>query len=178
MVAALTVMSHAGLPLPSRIMAVQYKLFDRMRHPRAFDVARKEGTAQDFEGFRGARQALVVTFKRSGEPIPTPVNFGLSDDGKLYFRSEPHVAKIKRIRRDSHVRVCPCNLRGKPLGPMVEASARVLPESENERCHTIVKANWRFDTNLIERGYDRIGVPEVYVEVTPLEVTVTSKDVH
>lgn len=146
---------------------MQYKVFDRMRHPRAFEVAREEGTAQDFEGFRGARQALVVTFKRSGEPVPTPINFGLSDDRKLYFRSEPHVAKIRRLKRDPHVRLCPCNLRGKPLGPMVEARAEVLPETENERCHAIVKANWRFDTKLIERTYDRFSVPEVYVEVTP-----------
>src|ERR1700704_5168047 len=131
-------MADTKLSLPSRMMAVQYKVFDRMRHPRAFEVAREEGTAPDFEGFRGARQALVVTFKRSGEPIPTPVNFGLSDDGKLYFRSEPHVAKIKRIRRDSPWGFGRSTRRGKPLGPMVEASARVLPESENERCHTIV----------------------------------------
>jgi PPOX class probable F420-dependent enzyme len=148
-------------------MAVQYKLFDRMRHPRAFKAAREEGSAQDFEGFRGARQALVVTFKRSGEPVPTPINFGLSDDGKLVFRSEPHVAKIGRLKRNPHVRVCPCNLRGKPLGAMVEATARVLPASENKRSHAIVEANWRFDTKLIERIYDRIGVPEVYVEVVP-----------
>jgi uncharacterized protein len=160
-------MNGFKLSLPSRIMAMQYKVFDRMRHPRAFDVAREEGTAHDFERFRGARQALVVTFKRSGEPVPTPINFGLSDDGKLYFRSEPHVAKIMRLKRDPHVRVCPCNLRGKPLGPMVEARAEVLPQRENERCHAIVKANWRFDTKLLELTYDRFSVPEVYVEVTP-----------
>lgn len=147
-------------------MALQYRVFNRLRHPRAFEVAREEGTAKDFEGFHGARQALVVTFRRSGEPVPTPINFALAD-GRLYFRSEPHVAKIRRIERDPHVRVCPCNLRGKPLGPLLEASARVLPESENKRCHAIVEANWRLDTKLLERTYDRIGVPAVYVELTP-----------
>ena len=145
---------------------MQYKVFDRMRHPRAFEVAREQGTAEDFQGFRGARQALVVTFKRSGQPVPTPINFGLCD-GKLYFRSELHVAKIKRLQRDPHVRVCPCNLRGKPLGSMVEARAVVLPQTENERGHSIVQANWRFDTKLLERTYDRFSVPEAYVEVTP-----------
>ena len=160
-------MSGAKLSPASRVMAAQYRVFDRLRDPRAFAAAREEGTAPDFEGFRGARQALVVTFKRSGEPVPTPVNFGLSDDGKLYFRCEPHVAKIRRLTNDPHVRLSPCNLRGKPLGPMVEARAHVLPELENERCHAIVMANWRFDTKLSEGIYDRIGVPEIYVEVTP-----------
>jgi PPOX class probable F420-dependent enzyme len=159
-------MEGTKLSLPSRIMAMQYRVFDWMRHPRAFEVAREQGTAQDFQGFHGARQALVVTFKRSGEPVPTPINFGLSD-GKLYFRSEPHVAKIKRLQRDPHVRLCPCNLRGKPLGPMVEARAEVLPRSDNERVHAIVAANWGLDTKLLERTYDRFSVPEVYVEVTP-----------
>ena len=160
-------MKGAGLPLPSRVMALQYKLYDRMRHRKAFEVARQEGVAGDFEGFRGARQCLVVTFKRSGEGVPTPVNFGLSDDGRLYFRSEPHVAKVRRIQRDPHVRVCPCSFRGKPLGPLVEGRARVLPESENERAYSIVASNWRSDMRPFEKTLDRIGVPEVYVEVTP-----------
>jgi len=164
-------MTGSKLPLPSRLMAAQYKVFDRARHRRAFEVAREPGTADDFGALRGARQCLLVTFRRSGEPVPTPVNFGLSDDGILYFRSEPHVGKIKRLRRDAHVRVGPCNLRGKPLGPLVEATARVLPDSEAERARAIVAANWRPEVALIERTYDRIGVPEVYVEVTPTGMT-------
>jgi PPOX class probable F420-dependent enzyme len=162
-------MTGEKLPLPSRIMAAQYKVFDRMRHPRAFEIAREQGTARDFEAFRGARQCLLVTFKRSGEPVPTPVNFGLSDDrSRLYFRSEPHVAKMRRARNDSHVRVCPCNVRGKPTGPLVEAKARVLPESDHDRAYEIVASNWNLGTGVIERGYDRIGVPVAYVEVTPV----------
>ena len=160
-------MTAAKLPLPSRIMAAQYRVYDRMRHPRAFEIARERGAVPNFESLRGARQCLVVTFKRSGEPVPTPVNFGLSDDGRLYFRSEPHVAKIKRLARDPHVRVCACNLRGRPLGPLAEGTARVLPDSENERAHAVIDSNYRADMRVIERGYDRIGVPVVYIEVKP-----------
>ena len=162
-------MSAERLTLPSRFMALQYRLYDRMRHRRAFEVARERGTARDFEGLRGARQCLVVTFKRSGEPVPTPVNFGLSDDGRLYFRSEPHVAKVRRIRNDPHVRVCACNMRGKPRGEVAEGTARVLPESEHERAKAIVAANWRADMRPFERTLDRIGVPETYVEITPAQ---------
>jgi PPOX class probable F420-dependent enzyme len=155
------------LPLPSRIMAAQYKLYDRMRHRRAFEVAGNPGTVSDFSRFDGARQCLIVTFKRSGEAVPTPVNFGLSGDGKLYFRSEPHVAKVRRLQNNPHVRVCPCNVRGKPIGPLVEATARTLPESENDRAYAIIDANYRPEVRILERGYDRIGVPVVYVEVVP-----------
>jgi uncharacterized protein len=155
------------LPLPSRIMAAQYKLYDRMRHRGAREVAGRPGTARDFSGFDGARQCLIVTFKRSGEPVPTPVNFGLSDDGKLYFRSEPHVAKIRRLQNNPHVRACPCNIRGKPNGQAVEATARVLPESESERARRIIDANYRPEMRVFERGADRLNVPAAYVEVVP-----------
>jgi uncharacterized protein len=148
-------------------MALQYKVNDAMRHPRAFQVAGERGTTHDFESLRGSRQCLLVTFKRSGEPVPTPVNFGLSPEGSLYFRSEPQVAKIRRLRRNPHVRVCACNFRGKPLGPVVEASARVLPESESERAYGIIDSNYRPEMRLVERGYDRMGVDVVYVEVVP-----------
>ena len=116
---------------------------------------------------RDSRQGLVVTWKKSGEAVPSPVNIALSDDGNLYFRSEPHVAKIKRLARNPRVRVCACNMRGKPLGPPVDGTARVLPQSEHERAYSILEANWDRPTKLLERIYDRIGVPAAYVEVTP-----------
>jgi PPOX class probable F420-dependent enzyme len=151
----------------SRLIDAQYRVYDRMRHPRAFEVAREPGTATGFESLRGVRQALVVTFKRSGEPVPTPVNFGLGDDGLLYFRSEPRVAKIRRIRNDPHVRVCACNFRGKPTGPVAEGSARVLPPDEERRAYDALDANWGAGSRPYEKIADRLPVELVYVEVTP-----------
>jgi PPOX class probable F420-dependent enzyme len=146
---------------------LQYRMFDRMRHRRAFDVARERGIAPDFEGLRGARQCLIVTFKRSGEPVPTPVNFGLSEDGKLYFRSEPRSAKVRRIRRDPHVRVCPCNMRGKPTGPLTEGRASVVPEAGSELADEVVASNWTAWMKPVERGLDRLPLEMVYVAVEP-----------
>lgn len=151
----------------SRLMDAQYRLYDRLRHPRAFEVAREAGTAHDFGALRGARQALVVTFKRSGEPVPTPVNFGLDDQGRLYFRSEPHVAKVRRIQRDPHVRVCRCNIRGKPTGPVAEGRARVVPAEEQDHAAEVVASNWSAAMRPFERAGDRLGLDVVYVEVTP-----------
>jgi len=124
-----------------RLIDANYRFLDRMRHRRAFEAAGRPGTARDFATFEGARQCLVVSFRRSGEPVPTPVNFGLSG-GRLYFRSEPRSGKVKRIRRDPHVRVCPCNLRGKPTGPSVEGTARVLTADEQDRADAALARNW------------------------------------
>jgi uncharacterized protein len=138
-----------------------------MRHREAFEAADREGTAPDFEALRGARQCLVVTFKRSGEAVPTPVNFGLSDDGLLYFRSEPVSAKVRRIRREPRVRVCGCSVRGKPRGPMAEGIARVLQQAESERADSIIESNWSPPMRVLERGLDRLPLELAYVEVTP-----------
>ena len=49
----------------------------------------------------------------------------------------------------------------------MEGRARVLPESEAQRADAAIRANYRLDMRVIEDGYDRIGVPMAYVEVTP-----------
>ena len=152
----------------SKVLDLQYRVLDRARHRRAFEAAREQGTAGDFSALRAARQALVVTFKRSGEAVPTPVNFGLDDAGRLYFRSEPRVAKIRRIERDPHVRVAPCSFRGKPLGPMAEGRARVLPPDEEERAYRAIEENWSPGMKVFEKGADRLPVEMIYVEVEPV----------
>lgn len=149
-------------------MDVLYPFWHHTRSRRAVEAARAPAVASDFEVFRGRPHALVVTYKRSGDPVATPVNVGLSDDGKLYFRSEPHVAKVKRIRNDARVRVAPCSIRGAPKGPPIEGLAHVLPESESQRGYAALSSSWRRDIAVVERAFDRAGVPAVYVEIEPV----------
>jgi uncharacterized protein len=149
-----------------RLVDLNYRILERMRDGRAREVAGRPGKATDLAGLRGARQCLVVTFRRSGEPVPTPVNFGLSG-GHLYFRSEPRTAKVKRIRREPHVRVCPCDLRGRPTGAMVECRARVLSGEAARRADAALAGNWTPVMKAMERGLDRLPIELVYVEVEP-----------
>ncbi len=147
-------------------MDLAYPVLNRGRHPKAPRAACQPPGAGDFEALRGTRQALLVTYRRSGEPVPTPVNHGLSDDGRLYFRSEPEAWKIKRIAHTPRVLVIPCNLRGKPLGPGCDGTARILEGAERDAARELVEANWSASMRVAERTLDRLGVPEVYVEVT------------
>lgn len=144
---------------------LQYRFFDRMRHAEAFRAAKEEPTARDLEAMRGHHYCLLVSFRRSGKPVPTPVLFGIDDD-KLYFRTEAGIAKLARIRNHSAVRVAPCNWRGKPLGPITEASARVLPAAEAEHADAVLKASYTIGDRLFEGIVDRLPVDMVYVEVT------------
>ena len=77
-------------------------------------------------------------------------------------------AKVKRIQRDPRVRVCACNIRGKPTGPVVEGRARVLAEAESSRAEAAVAGNWSGAMKPLERGLERLPVEMVYVEVEPV----------
>jgi PPOX class probable F420-dependent enzyme len=141
-----------------------YWVLDRLRHPDASRVS--TGDAGDFGALEGRRHCLVVTFRRSGEQVPTPVWFGIAD-GKVYFRSEERVAKIKRIRANPRVFVAPCDSRGKPLGLAVRGRARILPPGEETRAEAAIQANFGLGRRLYEAVAMNLGPKGVYVEVTP-----------
>ncbi len=153
----------------TRFADITYRFYDRLRHRKAFEVAGSPGTAGDFSALSGHKYALLVTFRRSGEPVPTPVWFGVDDRGRMYFRSEPRTAKVRRIRNDPHVRVAPCNARGKPVGPLAEGRARVLPASDNAHAEATIQSNYGLGRRLYEAPVDRSGMELVYVEVAPGE---------
>ena len=154
------------MALKHRIADLSYRTYDRMRHREAFVSAAQPGTAADFSGLRGQRYALLVSFRTDGTPVPTPVWFALLDDRRLVLSTEERTAKVRRIRRDPRARVLPCDPRGKPLGPAVDGTARVL-EAPDE-CAAAERA---LDEHYgrTRRVYERLVAPKdgmVYVEVT------------
>jgi uncharacterized protein len=136
----------------------------RIRHGDADSL--KAGERHDFGQFPGRKHCLVVTYRRSGEPVPTPVWFGIAD-GKLYFRSEERVGKIKRIRANGSVLVAPCDSRGKPKGEGVEAEARILSPDEEERAESAIQSNFGLGRRMYEGVAMNLAPKGVYVEVTP-----------
>jgi hypothetical protein len=70
----------------------------------------------------------ITTFKRDGTPVSVPV-WCAADNGTLLVFSEADSWKVKRIRRDAHVRLAPCSARGKPHSPAVDADASLVEET-------------------------------------------------
>ena len=70
---------------------------------------------------------LLVTFRRDGSAVPTPV-WVVGDDNRLLVWSAPEVGKIKRIRRDGRVLVAPCSVFGQPFGRLVQGTARLITD--------------------------------------------------
>lgn len=141
----------------------------RLLDPRARRAAAEPGTATGFDSFEGHGYALLTSFRRSGEAIPTPVWFGISG-GKLYVRTEADSAKVKRIRANPHVRVAPCNARGRPAGQAVEAQARIVEDpSEQEAAEREIQANYGVGRRVFESAVDRVGVVATYLEIEPVD---------
>lgn len=147
---------------------VMFRGMDKMRHRDAFDVGAPTGT--DFTGFEKYHQIVLVTFKRSGEAVPSPINHGVAD-GKLYVRTDASTGKVKRIRNNPNVLVVASSLRGKPSGPVVAGVARILAETEYAHADAVIAANWSLPMKLFERGLDKgsqtMGVPMAFIEITP-----------
>jgi PPOX class probable F420-dependent enzyme len=157
----------------SRITAFTDSIYDRMRHREAWSSATADPLPpeQGFETLQGHKYCLLTTFRRSGEPVPTPVWFGVGD-GKVYVRTEANVGKVKRIRNDPGVRVAPCTLRGKPVGAPADGRARVLAADETDRAERAIAANYGLGRTLYEAVAQRLSSVElIYIEVEPLTAT-------
>jgi PPOX class probable F420-dependent enzyme len=144
------------------------RFYDRIRHPSAASFASQQRTAPGFQHLRGHKYCLLVTHKRSGEAVPTPVWFGLAEEN-LYVRTDADAAKVKRILNHPQVRVGPCSARGKPLGPPAEGHARILDQpGDLDLAEAALNANYGLGRKLYEKTSDAARVNAVYLEIRPL----------
>jgi PPOX class probable F420-dependent enzyme len=154
------------MSVSERIAHASNRLYDALRSSEAREAADRDAGRGDLSSLEGHKYVLVTTYKRDGQPVPTPLWFGL-DQGKLYFRTYADAVKLKRIRNNPRVVVGPCDPRGKPKGEMVEAAARILPQAENERADRIVQSNYGLFRRLYKAGFSG-RVEDAFVEVTPV----------
>ena len=126
------------------------------------------------ERFEGKYLSLT-SFKHDGAGVATPVWF-VSDNGHLLVETDADSYKVKRIRRDAHVRVAPCDARGRVNGEPVDADARILPDEERERVERLLAQKYRIDRYTIYplyrlvmrlRGRSRTHKPPVALEIIP-----------
>ena len=75
--------------------------------------------------FADQKYLNLESVKRDGTPVQTPVWFA-EEQGVLYVYTLAKAGKVKRIRRNPHVRLAPCTMRGTVTGPWVEAEATIV----------------------------------------------------
>ncbi|MGA1143082.1 MAG: PPOX class F420-dependent oxidoreductase, partial [Ilumatobacteraceae bacterium] len=76
----------------------------------------------------------LVTFRRDGSPVPTPVWFAAMGD-EFGVITETNVGKVKRIRNNPRVTVQVCDMSGKVSSdaPVLSATARLVTGDEAVR---------------------------------------------
>jgi PPOX class probable F420-dependent enzyme len=86
----------------------------------------------------------LESFKRDGTPVQTPVWFA-EDHGVLYVYTLANAGKVKRIRRTPRIRIAPCTMGGKVIGPWVEAQATLVDATTAAYGHALLrhKYGWR-----------------------------------
>jgi uncharacterized protein len=140
-------------------------IYDRVRHPDSGTAARAGASTSGFAALRAHKYALLVTYRRSGEPVPTPVWFGLDGEQRLYVRSDADAAKVKRLTADPRVLVGPCDARGKPLGPLAAGTGRVLEPHEAGHAEAVLRSSYGIGRRLYE-GVIGDRTPSTYLEVS------------
>ncbi|MEW6504322.1 MAG: PPOX class F420-dependent oxidoreductase [Chloroflexota bacterium] len=77
------------------------------------------------ESFNNQSYINVTTFRKNGQPVPTPVWFVKLGD-KLYTFTGGASGKAKRIRANGRAQIAPSDARGNPLAAFVPVRARIV----------------------------------------------------
>ena len=91
--------------------------------------------------FAGRRYVNLESYKRDGKAVLTPVQ-SIQEEGLEYSRTDPNSWKVRRIRRNPHVRIVPSNRSGKPTGTWVDGRARILEGQESDRMMLVFRKEY------------------------------------
>jgi uncharacterized protein len=155
------------MSVSERLARFSDRMFDRMRDARAFTLSEDTAIDGDFDSLRGHKYAVVVTFRRDGDAVPSPVWFGVDETGDAYLKTRHGAGKVKRLRNDSRALIALSNIRGKPMGPAIRGTGRVLPKEEWPHAEATLAAAYGTGRKISERV---LGGPEEmggYIEITP-----------
>lgn len=97
------------------------------------------------ERLAAGKYLLVTSYRKDGTPVATPV-WVVRDGDALGVWTTADSWKVKRIRRRPDVLVGPCDVRGRPTGGQIPATARIGDTATTERYR-----------NLIARKYGIVG---------------------
>ncbi len=96
----------------------------------------------------------LVTFRKDGTPVASPVWIVALADGSAGFTTEDGSGKVKRIRNNSRVTLQACSVRGavKDGSPVVEATAEVLVGADAAPVRAAIGGKYSLMTKLFKVG--------------------------
>jgi uncharacterized protein len=115
----------------------------------------------------------LVTYRKNGNPVSTPVWFAIDDADRLVVYADGSSGKIKRIRNSSTVAVAACSMKGKHVGPQMPAVAELLDDAQGPVVHALLnkKYGWKkrlftLGGSLVEKLKRKPANPEGFIAIT------------
>jgi PPOX class probable F420-dependent enzyme len=130
-------------------------------------VEEKRSTPHPFSYLEGQSYINLTTFRKSGEPVSTPLWFALHE-GRLHATTEPDSGKMKRIRNNPSVLLAPCNAWGKEKGARVEGMARSVENQSTPEAEAALYKKYRLGLGLFKL-FGRQDIGKVVLEIRPAD---------
>jgi PPOX class probable F420-dependent enzyme len=111
-----------------------------------------------------ARVINLVTYRRTGIPVGTPVLF-VPDGDRLLVRVAHDAGKLKRLRHTAAVEVARSDSRGRRLGPSIHGRARILETDAVDPALRALHARYRIAGQLFTWLRHLRGKRDVIVEI-------------
>jgi PPOX class probable F420-dependent enzyme len=104
-----------------------------------------DSTALDAE-----RYISLITYRRSGRAVPTPVWFA-RHAAHFYVFTASDSWKIKRLKNDSRIRVAACGPRGRVHGEWIDGLARRIDDPAIERAaYAALRAKYGWQMRVLD----------------------------
>ena len=118
--------------------------------------------------FANKKYLNLESFRKSGKAVATPVWFAEAG-GELFIYSLADAGKVKRIHNDARVLIAPSNVRGKPTGPAIRGTARIVPKDEWPHAEAALAEAYGLGRKLYERVFGGAANMGTYVEISPMD---------
>ena len=121
-----------------------------------------------FDALDGHRYVRLSTFRKNGEPVPTPVWFARVGD-VLYVVTGRDTGKAKRIRNHPDVVLAPSDYRGRPRGPDLRATARLTDQRKGDPADRTLRRKYGWQYDLFGRIEGMRGAADdlVFLQLSP-----------
>jgi PPOX class probable F420-dependent enzyme len=102
----------------------------------------------------------LETYRNDGQAVQTPVWF-VVDSGIIYVTTPSTTGKVKRLNHNKNIRIVPSDLKGKPKGNWIAATAYFANESESKQAIQLRKKKYGLMAKLVNISVYRKGIPIV-----------------
>ena len=107
-------------------------------------------SAPSLQELAAERYVSLVTFRRNGNGVPTPI-WVAACDGKLYAVTNGTSVKMKRLKANDRIRLAACDARGKVRGEWAEGHGRRIDDAAlTRRAQQALESKYGWQATLLK----------------------------